>query len=111
MNTSTLIDDLKAVRKLISTPGNWTKHHSAQDTYNTPCSALSPDAVCWCLEGAAYAVTGIEGWTGLVYTALESAIRDAGFDGMPAFNDHPNTTHARVMKFLDGVISDREQAS
>ena len=106
-----MIADLKAIRALISKPESWIKYRSAQDRHNAPCSALSSDAVCWCLGGAAHAITRIDGWPGLVYTALESAARSAGFDGTPSFNDHPDTTHADVMAFLDGVVSELEQAS
>lgn len=50
-------DILKAAKQLISTPERWTKGFYARDKEGNTVRVSYPEAVCWCAEGALFAVT------------------------------------------------------
>ena len=104
---------MKAIRELIQHPGDWVRDYIACDIYGDECSPLDDSAACWCLDGAATFVACHPSRPAYpaVAATLVSAANDAGFMGHVEFNDDPATTHADVMKLLDGVIADLELAS
>ena len=116
MNTETQIATLKAARELISVPGNWNKRAFALDWNRNWCDPRSPEACSWCIDGALQAVVASWGEDGndetiVLHYLLMDAAEDEGYPDYPSFNDDPDTTHGDVMKFLDGVIAELEQAS
>lgn len=107
---------LKGVRKHLSNPENWYKGGYA------PGGCVNIPKGCVCLLGAAnyvadpdrnysrdgtnYAAETIldRGLVGCVPAAFE---RD-GFVRVASFNDHPDTTHADILKVLDCAIAKAE---
>jgi hypothetical protein len=115
-----LIDDLTAVRELLSDPARWTRRAYAKDANGgTFLQANDPEAVCWCLAGACHKVTGaaslIQALDNPRTSRLKDAVRDeiavsdVGCDPMAlssiaAFNDDSDVTHADVLAVLDRAI-------
>jgi hypothetical protein len=107
-------DQLEAVYKLIEKPERWTKEYFArnangdgiEESYdsdedgndlNDEEIAAHPDAVCWCLYGAAYKC-GID--DDRAYA--EALLGETGYLEVVTFND--KSTHAEVLQLLKDAI-------
>ena len=97
---------LLAVKKLFSVESKWTKGalcrlgggkiwHQVQDM----------NVTCWCIVGALdlvkYKQPALSYYADSLYNKLNKLARKMGFTYLEDFNDHPNVTHAHMIKFLD----------
>lgn len=97
---------LQAIKKLFSVESKWTKGalcrlgggkiwHRVQDM----------NVTCWCIVGALDLVKhkqpSLAYYADSLYNKLNALARKLGFTYLEDFNDHPNVTHAHMMKFLD----------
>lgn len=106
-----LLDDLKAVRELLSVPERWTKDSMARAADGKDIDYASRKARCWCLYGAATKVTNHELIRG---RDLRDVIRNhIGGPGVTimTWNDAPGRTHADVLALLDRAIAAEEARS
>lgn len=96
---------LRAARKLIERPENWTRGADARDVDGTPVWAAHGDVepVCWCSTGALMRVTetGPEYHSGRGF--LEQVISPWRF--IPQWNDAGNRTHPEVLAAFDRAIA------
>lgn len=97
---SVVLDDLRAVRSLLSDEKCWTKGNFAQDEHGKYVPLGSEHSCKWCLMGAAMKVAP-ERWTDLC-NAL------TGNQQTTAINDDPRTTHADVLRLIDDAIQREE---
>lgn len=91
----TVHETLKAMRELISDEKRWTQHFTARDDKGRKTASDSPEAVCWCLIGAANKITSYN-WR---YHDLVMAL---GVEDVGDFND--THTHAEILARLDDAI-------
>lgn len=96
------------VRERLSSPERWTKDASARKADGGGTGSTSPDAVCWCITGAAHRESGEPYCDSFplrlsFYRALTSPSAE---DAEPVlqFNDSPSTTHAMLLERLDEAI-------
>ena len=108
---SQLLDDLKAVRDLLSVPERWTKGAHARDLVGHTVPPAGVVAVCWCLDGAALKLAGGDMHTPR-YRNIERALT-AAIDGgnYSVWNDAPRRIHADVLALLDKAIAAEESRS
>ena len=99
------LDDLKAVRSLISEPNHWCKGNSAIDENGDPVSATSDRAVAWCLVGAIERVGNGQLPRVLVMSVL---LNTTGYGPCEIFNDADDTTHDDVLRLIDKAITNHE---
>lgn len=123
-----LVEDLKAVKKLIEKPEHWIKGLSAVDGKGKVCVPDNPTACQFCLSGALTNVLAKD-LRGIIYpkyfaiekllnqvtgeffaekldAAIDEIIEEDGedTDSFIMFNDYSETEHADVMKLLDIAI-------
>ena len=100
----TVLETLKDTREQIATEDRWCKGHLAldKDGNRVPCKA--DNAHRWNIHGAIVAVeeNGIIGAETEKY--LEEYAVGAFEMWVAKFNDHPDTTHQDVIRFLDRAI-------
>lgn len=105
MNT---LEGLLAIRELLAVPERWTKEVGARDATGKHVNSTSPEAVCWCLVGAAVHFE-------IPTYPIERALGEAGGFGrsqITEFNDDEATTHPDILALLDRAISsERAKAS
>lgn len=94
------LETLKAARKLIEKPENWTKHVLARDRKGKEVDFSSPDAVCWCSSGSIQLANPN-------YIDASEALASVCKTTIPYFND--SHTHAEVLAAFDAAIA-KEQA-
>lgn len=97
----TTADDLRAARNLIERPEAWTKGVVARDTFGSPITPDSSDAVCWCAYGALAKVTRSASPDYDAATAMLRKVVRA--DTVSGFND--THTHAEVLAAFDRAIA------
>jgi hypothetical protein len=102
----TTLEILKAARELISVPERWTQHEYARDFHGNPVSALSPLAVCWCLNGALQRVKTEPG-PSYATKALREVLGKYG-PNPSEFNDTQN--HPDVLALFDRAIAKLENS-
>ena len=110
------LEELKAVRELLSDPEHWTRGAFARDAQGGEISPASPEAACWCIGGAAMYMASEPGWDFIqlldaslpVLRAVGDVIgcTDVGFIG--DWQDAPDRTHAEVLDALDRAIAAEE---
>jgi hypothetical protein len=109
---------LIAARSLIETPEKWTQGVGARSVFGDQRSALSPEAVCFCADGALYRA-GEPDFGGPIYNlAVRALNRSLVGEGSPydpynyiEFNDAGDTTHADVLAMFDRAISATKDAA
>lgn len=111
---SQLLDDLKAVRELLSVPERWTKGEHARTNTGCPVPINSRRAKCWCLEGAtARAVKSDERFNNTWGCLLDMFRQDHPdakiIGGIIEWNDADDRTHADVLALLDKAIAAEER--
>lgn len=117
--TGDFTDELTALIKtlsLIEAPESWTRGTYARAADGQSIDRYSPDAVCFCLQGAYNrAVRETVNPAGGPFSAremvLNQRIKDAlrmqaGMVDLTLYNDAPGTTHQDVIKCLNRTIDD-----
>lgn len=102
-DTAEVIAVLDAVRDVLRVPERWTKVYYAIDEAGERTRPNSQHAVAWCILGA---VTKATQWHR--HDAACEALRETlplDGDNLATFNDHPDTTHADVLRLLDDTIA------
>lgn len=88
------------IRELLSDEGKWTKGAYARNANGEDCYASSPDAVCWCLDGAA-----MKCYTTLEYNnicgILNRATKQRFHCGYISWQDAPERTFAEVKALVE----------
>lgn len=112
MNTR-LVENLRAMRELLSVPERWTQRAAARQVNGKSCFAESPGAVCWCLDGARQKIVGIpptadNNEVAVALNAEVPANRNYALPLRISFNDAPTTRHANVLALLDRAIATAE---
>lgn len=106
-----VVETLRAARKLIEKPESWTQGNYAKDSEGWSASVpWGDDAVCYCSAGAIYSASrsfGTEG-AALAIDALRAAI--GGNPNIPessviAWNDALDRTYPEVLAAFDHAIS------
>lgn len=93
-------DKLIAAKALIDTPEKWGKDFYYQN-----------DAGCLCIVGSLGKASGLSAAGGQFCDSLIGALNKALPESapirnhLPAFNDHPATTHADIMALFDRAIA------
>ena len=96
MAVTTLVDDLRAIRAIISSPDQWRQ------------GEMGPGC---CVAVAIAYVTNI--WNPRWRAACQAIRQSAGIDDnscIPAWNDALDTTHAKVLAAFDRAIAAAEAA-
>lgn len=109
-------EQLRAAKALIDTPERWTKGKNARGVHGGVTDPTGKDAVCRCSNGAI--VCSTQRWNSSLGRKLDAAVPKAfsGYaeNGFAArfvqYNDHPDTTHADIMKLFDDAIALAEAA-
>jgi hypothetical protein len=108
-----LLQDLKAVRELISDPKNWIRGDLAVDLQNTPVDPEAPEACKFCLMGAILRVSPRPGVIVRASPLIDIIYRflpESNYKQITKFNDDPMTTHQNVLAVLDQAIAKVEGA-
>jgi hypothetical protein len=84
--------------ELLDTPEKWTKGAFARDSKGDPVDPVSPEAVCWCIEGALQKCypNYDDRWEAVYYRLLE--VRKYG--GIIFWQDNPERTYEEVIEVL-----------
>lgn len=113
-NLSNPREVLEGVRELLSNRYHWIKVHDAVDTHGRKVSPRSPYACKFCLQGAVDAMCPYPEPNREVMQALSRVVFPYG--GSPSealfkpeervqrFNDHPDTTHEKILKTVDRAL-------
>lgn len=100
-----LVEDLKAARAVIEKPEAWTKGKWARTKGGQGVSWDSPEAVCFCAEGAIRLTVPYD----------REVVTQSSLLGhyymLAAFNDDPETTHAEILALFDNAILKASEAS
>ena len=97
------LEDLKAVRELLSDPARWTKHVSARDKDGHNTHVRSKTAACFRLSGAVHKVRNNLPARERLLDKISLHI-PAGECHIPDYNDETYTTHADVLALVDRAI-------
>ena len=103
--SKTLVKNLRAVRKLLSTEARWTKDVLARDKLGREVESDAPAACRWCLSGAVERVVKRQSEQHEALDAIRDAL-PASFAGedVENFNDANATTHSRTLAVIDRAI-------
>lgn len=110
-----LVEDLKAIRELLSDPAHWTQGTHARDADGNRVDSMSKYATCFCLDGAAQRVTEQRNSYDEYAPRLE-AIHDAFNSCIPenmtcdfvTWQDREGRQHAEVIQLIDAAIAQEE---
>lgn len=97
------IEVLVKAKELLSDPEKWYKGYFAVNKNGKNVSSISDKAYKWCMTGALSKVCPYD------VDARHAAIDQLTFtlrEGIPGFNDAPDTTHQDVMNAFDKAIID-----
>ncbi|MDH7796402.1 MULTISPECIES: hypothetical protein [unclassified Beijerinckia] len=124
---SQLLEDLKAVRTLLTPPAKWTRDYYAMDEEQSQIEPWSTYATCYCMLGAMNKVVAEGEFPNqldeLTYDTSEKNPRWKALEGaiqivvtrthsdIPTFNDDRRTTHDDVLNVLDEAIANVKSAS
>ena len=119
MTERSTVEILRAARERISDPGRWTKNELARERNGVSVPSWDDAACQWCAIGAAWCEAGAA--LGALHPAID-ALANAAQELFPerivgiawrvsTVNDHPETTHADVLRVYDRAISLAEEAS
>ena len=97
------IERLRRMRGLVARPGGWTQGANARNDRGEMVNYRNPQAVCWCLSGAAAAVSVDEGHTGLG-TLIEIRTTLGPCGSVWIWNDTAERTQAEVVAAIDATI-------
>lgn len=105
----TALDLLRAARRVIEQPWNWTQRSMARDRFGGSVRTVSPYACRFCAEGGLQRAAQLldvrnEGVLTEALVALYDAL-PPDFDTVPFLNDHPSTTHPTVLALYDRAIA------
>lgn len=101
---------IERVIETLTPPGSWIQGNFARTTpAGRTIGPSAPGANCWCLVGAIIRADadadGLEArdqaYQFVVLAAQELFPKRIGISGIPVFNDHPDTTHADVLRVLN----------
>lgn len=97
------LDVLVAARALIADPANWTQGRFQKTIVQFDPPAPG-DGFAYCARGAIYATAPRTGDCVTALMILRRAISSTKWDGIVAWNDHPQRTHAQVLAAFDKAI-------
>lgn len=105
---------LVAIQKLFAEPSKWTKGALCRLGGGKAWTKVEhPNVTCWCIVGALdlvkhknYALLGAH--ADRLYNRMNGIARRVGFACLEDFNDHPQVTHAHMLKFLSKVSTSME---
>ena len=107
--------EIKIINKVIQIldkPQKWTRARNAKDKNGNPTNPLSPNATCYCLEGAIYKALWEQKlskrkWNNSYRKIIGAICKVAGLnfdignqDEHIGFNDNPNTTYEMIINIL-----------
>lgn len=94
---------IKDIIATLTQPHAWIKGSYARTAQGRTIGPECQNAVCFCLQVAAIRAGALTPNNRAIYPILQ-AIRELfperGGHGIPVFNDHPETTHADVLRVL-----------
>ncbi len=102
----TVLDRLRATRRLISTPMTWCQTYLARDATGLPAMPSDPHACQWCLLGAIAKVSDDAVDSIAVANELRKTMESqdvVGFGSLAGLNDYSD--HARVLRLIDDTIA------
>jgi hypothetical protein len=100
---------LKKARKLLAKPESWCKGEFAKTRVKEACAPSDYRATSWCLSGAIFnAQKSLECFSTEAYDVCQQELSKP-FRNVVTFNDHPTTTHRKILRFLDRVIKKLEK--
>lgn len=113
-----LLTDLLKLRQLLTPPGSWIQGKYAADSRGNTRTSTSPEATCWCLEGAVSRATHGTSYApdyGCHFQNLFRAVKkeiDSQFPytSLISWNDHPSRSHSDVLTLIDGAIARRKES-
>ena len=100
---------LIAARAKIADEKNWTQGELARDAKGDPCKPLSPEAVCWCTDGALRFAQGEDNLYARSYGPIGALMEALSLEKDPSttipwrYND--SHTHAEVLAIFDRAIA------
>ncbi len=84
------------MKELLSDPTKWTQGESARDEHGNKCSALEPQAVCFCLLGAMNRC-----YPGQTFTeAYNKLAKNVPNGDIADWNDDVMRTHPQVLALI-----------
>lgn len=101
---------LEQAKEIIKLESNWTQNICARDIEGKDADVHSPNATCWCLDGAIMKVTNFEHPNPLrwpEYEKVETFVANSIGRNYATFNDEH--THAEVIAKLDEVIQEAKE--
>ena len=103
-------DVLRKAKEHISTPemwlkGNYCRGYQPEEFIPDEAPCCSYGAVAWAMDVAAESQITRPIDQILHYAMIRKKWNGVRFYGLPAFNDHPETTHADIMKLFDDAIA------
>lgn len=113
-----LVDDIIAVRQLLSDPNRWCQRTMAANAKGRGTLFDQPEAVRWCLLGAICKVTYTDRLPLPNYKIVKKYLNDCvkkkrqtcseifpmELAGLEAWNDANGRTHEEIINFLDEAI-------
>lgn len=102
----TNLEILKAARKLIEKPENWTQGEMAKTVDGYATGYSSEKACKFCIAGAMSRVDPF--WFISLRHRLYKHVVARGYGTVEGFNDYPDRTHAEVLAFFDEAIAAEE---
>ena len=98
-----LIEDLRALRELLSERSRWTRGAYARDEHENKLNdPLAEEATCWCLSGAIKRVA--KSMFNERQDVLRQAVRKHCHMAIPIFNDR--SEHADVLRVIDLALAE-----
>jgi hypothetical protein len=99
-----LLELLKAARKLISNPHKWTRMSFARDEIGYPTHPTNNDAVCYCSIGSLMKVNGCNSsiFCDRATMKINKAAEEMGYHNCVKLND--SASHADVLRMFDLAI-------
>jgi hypothetical protein len=86
--------------ELLADPKFWTKGAYARDNKGQTCDVRSPEAVCWCMVGAAMRCYGAAYQTAIERLYARAFSVWQYYCSFTVWQDRPARTHAEVLAFL-----------
>lgn len=94
---------LRNVRELLSDPRRWTRGSVARTADDAETHPRSPNAVAWCLIGAAeHCATDRHSYWAARSALLEEVTRRQPGAGIPRFNDM--ATHDEILSVVEAAL-------
>lgn len=101
------VEVLKRARETISKPERWTQGAYARDARGYPIGVGHSDAVCFCATGAI--ARGAPDPEARALAQMGVRIGRRPVEGLAAWNDAPERTHAEVLAAFDSAIKRLEK--